>query len=280
MPLAAAFHCDPSFFFDDLCSALDRHDPSGVAGPLVERLIGPVVIFVLVVTVGRALRRVVDRTAVRAGGDPQVRALVRNVGGAVIYFFAVLAGLVTAGVNAAFVLTFGGLASLAVGLAFQDVLRNVLAGIWLLVERPFRIGDAITLVGVDMSGVVQTITLRTTAMRTADGRLAVVPNLTVFSGVVVNSSSFSQRRVTVTLRLERDRDLEAALREARRQLEASPEVAREPAPTVQPQLDGEGILLHCNAWLDQRVHDVDAVTADLARRLWLSTDGGAAGAAR
>ncbi|MGH7723637.1 MAG: mechanosensitive ion channel family protein [Candidatus Dormibacteria bacterium] len=268
MLAAAAFSCDKTYFFDDVCSTVQRHDPSGIAGPLIERLIGPIAIFALVFALGRMLRRAVDRAVQRAGGDPQLRALVRNVGGAVIYFFAIVSGLVTAGVNAAFILTFGGLASLAIGLAFQDVLRNVLAGIWLLVERPFKIGDLITLIGVDMSGVVQTITLRTTALRTGDGRLAVVPNLTVFSGVIVNSSAYSQRRYTVSLRIERDHDLEAALRTARGELEATAEIANEPTPRVEPQLDGEGILLHCRYWLDYRTHDVDAIAADLARRLW------------
>jgi small conductance mechanosensitive channel len=272
MLIASAFSCDTSYLFDDLCATVQRHDPSGVAGPLIERLIGPLVIFALVFVVGRILRRLVERAVQRSGGDPQVRALVRNIGGAVIYFFAVVSGLVTAGINAAFILTFGGLASLAIGLAFQDVLRNVLAGIWLLVERPFRIGDQITLIGVDISGVVQTITLRTTALRTADGRLAVVPNLTVFSGVVLNSSAYGQRRYTVGLRIERDHDLEAAMRAARRELESISEIAREPAPAVQPQLDGEGILLHCGFWLDHRAHDVDAVTAEVARRLWVITE--------
>jgi len=267
--LAAAFTCDRTYFFDDLCNTVQNHDPSGILGPLIERLIGPIVVFALVFAIGRILRRAVERAVQKASGDPQLRALVRNIGGAVIYFFAVVSGLVTAGVNAAFILTFGGLASLAIGLAFQDVLRNILAGIWLLVERPFKIGDLIALVGVDMSGVVQTITLRTTAMRTADGRLAVVPNLTVFSGVVVNSSAYGQRRYTVSLRVERDHDLEGALRAARRELEATVEIAKEPPPRVDPQLDGEGMLLHCRYCLHYRTPDVDAIAADLARRLWV-----------
>ncbi|HEY8755604.1 MAG TPA: mechanosensitive ion channel family protein [Candidatus Dormibacteraeota bacterium] len=267
--LAVVFTCDKTNVFDDLCTTLQGRDPTGILGPLIEHLIGPIVVFALVFAIGRALRRAVERAVNRASGDAQLRALVRNIGGAVIYFFAIVSGLVTAGINAAFILTFGGLASLAIGLAFQDVLRNVLAGIWLLVERPFKIGDLIALVGVDMSGVVQTITLRTTAMRTADGRLAVVPNLTVFSGVVVNSSAYGQRRYTVSLRVERDHDLEAALRAARRELEATAEIATEPQPRVEPQLDGEGILLHCRYWLDYRTHDVDAIAADLARRLWV-----------
>jgi small-conductance mechanosensitive channel len=268
---ASAFSCSPDFFFDDLCVTVRGHDPTGIFGPLIERLVGPLLIFILVFLAGRILRRLLDRGLQRGRADAQVRALVRNIGAAVIWFFAVLSGLVTAGVPLAFLLTFGGLASLAIGLAFQDVLRNILAGIWLLVERPFKMGDLVNI--GEMAGVVETITLRTTALRTGDGRLAVIPNLTVFTGVIVNSSAYSQRRYTVSLRIERDHDLEAAMRAARREVTAAPEVAREPVPLVVPQLDGEGILLHCHYWLDYRTHDVDAISADLARRLWVITEG-------
>jgi small conductance mechanosensitive channel len=267
---ASPFACNSQYFFDDVCRTIAGPGNTSLVGSLVERLIGPVVVFILVYCAGRVLRSLIHRAVNRAGGDPQVHALVRNVGSAVIYFFAVVAGLVSAGVNAAFLLTFGGLASLAIGLAFQDVLRNILAGIWLLVERPFRIGDTISVDG--QSGTVQTITLRTTAMRTGDGQLAILPNLTVFSGVVVNSSAFGQRRFTVSLRIERDHDLEAAMRAARRELEATKDVAREPHPTVTPQLDGEGILLHCHYWLSYKAIDVDLVNADIARRLWVITE--------
>jgi small conductance mechanosensitive channel len=272
MLAASAFSCDKSYFFDDLCNTVNKHDPSGIFGPLIERLIGPIVIFVVVFVVGRMARRVVERAVQRVHGDPQLRALVRNLGGAVIYFFAALSGLVTAGVPLAFLLTFGGLASLAIGLAFQDVLRNVLAGIWLLVERPFRIGDLITI--SDMAGVVQNITLRTTSLRTGDGRLAILPNLTVFSGIVVNSSAYGQRQYTVSVRIEREHDLEVAMRATRRELEATREVAEQPPPRVDVQLDGEGMLLHCKYWLDYRTHDVDAIAADVARRVWVINETG------
>lgn len=277
MLAGTTFSCSPDHLFSDLCGTVASHDPTGVFGPLLEFVVGPVIIFVLVLVGGRILRRIADRALQRGRADAQVRALVSNLGAAVTYFFAALLGLATAGVPLAFLLTFGGLASLAIGLAFQDVLRNMLAGIWLLLERPFKIGDAVS-VG-DIAGVVQTITLRTTALRTGDGRLAVMPNLTVFTGVVINSSAYSQRRYTVSLRIERDHDLEAAMRAARREIGAVAEVAREPAPAVVPQLDGEGMLLHCNYWLDYHAHDVDAISADLARRLWVITESAGAPAA-
>jgi len=67
------------------------------------------------------------------------------------------------------------------------------------------------------------------------------------------------------------------MRAARREMGAVDEVAAEPAPVVTPQLDGEGILLHCNYWLDFRAHNVDAIAADLARRLWVITESPAGG---
>lgn len=271
MLAAAVYSCDANAPLRDLCRTLAPHDPGGVGGFVLQHLVPPVVIFAVIYVAGRLLRRGAARAVARAGGDPQLDALVHNVGAAVIYFFAVISALVAAGIPLALMLTFGGLTSLAIGLAFQDLLRNILAGIWLLLERPFRIGDLIT-VG-DTGGVVQTITLRTTALRTADGRLAVMPNLTVFTGVVLNSSAFERRRYTVTLRLERDRDLEAAMRSARHELEATTEIVRQPPPAVRPQLDGEGILLNCDYWLDYRARDTDAVTAEIVRRLWVVLDG-------
>ena len=61
MLAVSAFSCDKSYFFDDLCTTVDKHDPSGIFGPLIERLIGPIVIFALVFAIGRVARRVVDR---------------------------------------------------------------------------------------------------------------------------------------------------------------------------------------------------------------------------
>ena len=272
--LAALYTCDQTAPFFDACRAIRTGDLGGTGGFLLQRVVPPVVTFVIVYVVGRFLRRGIHRALRRAGGDPQVEALVRNVGAAVTWFFAILAALIAGGVNPAFLLTFGGLASLAIGLAFQDLLRNILAGIWLLVERPFRIGDVIAV--SDTTGVVQTITLRTTALRIGDGRLAVMPNLTVFTGVVVNSSAYEQRRFTVSVRFPRDRDLQRSISAARRELEAVDVIARSPAPQVRPQLDGEELVLACDYWLDYRHNDADAVMADVARRLWVVLDATAA----
>jgi small conductance mechanosensitive channel len=156
--------------------------------------------------------------------------------------------------------------TVVIGLAFQDLLRNVLAGMWLLVERPFRLGDNVAV--AEVAGLVQNITLRTTTLRTGDGQLAVLPNLTVFNSAVINASTFDLRQYTVSVRLPSETDLEKTMRAARRLLESTDAIAKSPAPSLVPQLDAEWMLLHCRYWLDQRAQDADTVGADVAQRLW------------
>ena len=76
-----------------------------------------------------------------------------------------------------------GLLGLAFGLAFQDVLKNFLAGVFLLLERPFRIGDQIAV--AEQSGRVETVRLRVTVLRMEDGRHSLVPNQDVFTSAIV-----------------------------------------------------------------------------------------------
>ncbi len=162
------------------------------------------------------------------------------------------------------VLTFGGLASLAIGLAFQDLLRNVLAGIFLLIERPFRLGDEVSV--DDVTGIVQTIELRTTALRLGDGRLAVMPNLTMFSRTVINATALERRQYTVSVWVPEGADLEALIEAARSAVAQVPEVLREPGPAVQPRSESDGrVSLQAHYWLDYRSHDPDAVGLQVFR---------------
>jgi small-conductance mechanosensitive channel len=261
----------PECMFDNnplggLCGLIDEHTHGAIAGPILGRLLWALVILVVVIVAGRVLRTIGEHGLERGGADAQVRTLVHNVLVASTVVLALLAALTAAGLPLSVLLTFGGLTSLAIGLAFQDLLRNVIAGIFLLVERPFRLGDLIT-VG-ELTGTVQTVELRTTALRLGDGRLAVIPNLSAFGGAVINASAYALRQFTVSIRLAADADVEEAMRRARQVLEATPALEKEPPPRVQPDLDLDAsVSLHCQYWLKPVDHDPDAVAADLATRL-------------
>lgn len=79
-----------------------------------------------------------------------------------------------------------GVASLAVALAARSTLEDLIAGIILMVDRPFRIGDRVELVDMSLLGDVADIGLRSTRIRTRDNRLIIVPNANIANNLVVN----------------------------------------------------------------------------------------------
>src|ERR1700730_13161282 len=170
--MLADFTCDPGLVFHSICRAIAPHDPTRLAGPIAERLIGPIVVFFALYLAGRVLRRLVDGALHRTAADRPVQTLVHNVMTAVTYLIAVMSALVIGGVNIAVLLTVAGLGTVAIGLALQDILRSLLARICLLLDLPFPLGDTIAV--LDQAGVVQNITLRTTTLRTGHGQLAVL----------------------------------------------------------------------------------------------------------
>ncbi|MDY7002987.1 MAG: mechanosensitive ion channel family protein [Cyanobacteriota bacterium] len=85
-----------------------------------------------------------------------------------------------------------GLGSVAVGFAFQDIFKNFLAGILLLLQQPFRIGDQIIV--DDYEGTVEQIDIRTTKIRTYNGERVILPNSNVFTSAVQVRTAFGVRR--------------------------------------------------------------------------------------
>ena len=90
-----------------------------------------------------------------------------------------------------------GVGSIAVGFAFQDIFKNFLAGIILLVEEPFRIGDEIAI--DNYIGKVEDINIRTTEIRTYQGEKVLLPNSTVFTDAVKVVTAFDYRRTDLAV---------------------------------------------------------------------------------
>ena len=92
-----------------------------------------------------------------------------------------------------------GIAGLTVGFALQDVMKNFVAGIILLVQQPFHVGESIGIKGFD--GTITAIDLRVTEMRARDGRLVILPNADVLANPIVNYTRTRQRQITLSLDL-------------------------------------------------------------------------------
>lgn len=132
----------------------------------------------------RLAQRSTDRAMPRASEDASLRLLVGRVVFLIIAGLGILTALDAIGVPISSVITTLGIVGIAVSLATQDLLKNFFAGLYLLFERPFRIGDEIQL--KDFRGRVEHVDYRTTILRTAENVQVYVPNATLISEVVLN----------------------------------------------------------------------------------------------
>jgi small-conductance mechanosensitive channel len=135
------------------------------------------------------------------------------------------------------ILTSFSVIGLVIGLSLQDILKNFFAGVWVLVERPFRIGDTIEVNG--SAGVVEEIAFRTTMLKTADGREVIVPNGVFMTSAVTNLTRFPLRRGTLWLIVD-DREKPIAADDIRAALAKAPGIAKEPAPSVELRSVADG----------------------------------------
>ncbi|EYR64378.1 mechanosensitive ion channel protein MscS [Actinotalea ferrariae CF5-4] len=121
-----------------------------------------------------------------------------------------------------------GIVSVAIGIAFQNVLANLFAGLLILVREPFRAGDQIAV--ADVRGTVEEVNLRETVVRTFDGRRVLVPNSTVHGEVLTVQTGYSHIRTTVVVGVDYATDLAAARAVVLDAVAAVPGVVEEPAP--------------------------------------------------
>lgn len=92
-----------------------------------------------------------------------------------------------------------GIGGLAVAFAAQDTLSNVFGAVMIFIDRPFKVGDAVSIEGFE--GAIETIGLRSTRLRTWDGTLVTIPNRTVASANINNLAARPMRRTNFTIGL-------------------------------------------------------------------------------
>src|SRR2546428_10102944 len=178
-------------------------DPAVIRDNLLDygaRTFWALVVALITLLIARGVRTATMRMLARNRAQANVTFLLGNLSQLTIITVGVLA-IVAIYTRDTFgwILTSFSVVGLVIGLSLQDILKNFFAGVWVLVERPFRIGDMIEVAG--HSGSVAEISFRTTQLRTADGREVIVPNGTFMTSAVVNLTRFPTRRAGAWLTL-------------------------------------------------------------------------------
>lgn len=194
-----------------------------VLGAIVLWIIGGLIINVILkLLVGSMSSRKVDSTLIRYA-ESSIRVILRIV--------LVIAILSVFGVETTSFAALLAAAGVAIGAAWAGLLSNFAAGAFLMVLRPFKVGDMITAGG--MTGEVEEVGLFATTLKTADNLRVYVGNGKIFSDNIVNYTHNPYRRVDLKCQLAHSVDPRDAITKLKARLAQVPNVVAKPAPDVE-----------------------------------------------
>jgi small-conductance mechanosensitive channel len=227
-------------------------------------LIASLAILALTWLVARLLRRVVsERLLGRTHMDTGVRYALGRVMSYIVWVLGLIVALQPLGVNATTLAVFGGAIGVGIGFGLQDIAKNFVAGLILLIERPIKVGDRIEI--GKLVGDVAEIRGRATLVRTNDDIYLIVPNAKFITEAVTNWSFRTPRvrfHFPVSVGYGSDpRSVEAALLEL---AAANEKILKEPAPTVLFRGFGESSLdFELACWTGAMLHRRSALLSDI-----------------
>ncbi len=182
--------------------------------------------------VSRIIRRQVRRAMKRRDHDPELIVLLEMLTrwGILAFGIVIAAEQIAPGQFSSLIAGLG-VAGITIGFALQDVAKNFIAGLLLLIQQPFEIGESIEVVGY--GGTVLDISLRSTTIRTWDGRHVIIPNSEVYLNPIINFSAAPRRRIEFTVGVAPDSDLGQATRVALKALIENVEgILQDPTPQI------------------------------------------------
>jgi len=198
--------------------------------------------------------------------SPLAWGLVRRV----VQFVVAIVGLLVAfdllGVTSLVGALLGtaGVAGLAVGFAFRDIIENYLAGVLLSVRQPFRVNDVVAI--ADHEGRVVRLTAREVVLLTFDGNHVRLPNATVFKNVLVNYTLNAQRLFYFDVGVGSEEDLTEVQRVGADTLDAMNGVLADPPPFARiQQLGDSSVVVRFHGWVDQTEADFHKVQSEAQR---------------
>ena len=169
----------------------------------------------------------------------------------IVYAIFLLAGIAIItpilGVNLTGLLVAGGIVGIAIGFASQKVVSNFLSGIFLLIERPIKIGDQIIMGNI--AGFVEDMGIMSTIVRTYDGLYVRIPNEQLFSSSITNPVANVARRFEYTISISYRNDAEKAIRIIKDVIETHPFALKIPEPSVfVDSLGDSGVNIIARIW--------------------------------
>lgn len=212
-------------------------------------LIIALIVFIAGLYFAGLMSRLVRRGLERRKTDPEVSILLAKITRWAVIVLGTMAALQQVEFDVTAFLTGLGIVGFTIGFALQDVSKNFVAGLLLLIQQPFDVGDSIRV--TDFAGTVMAIDLRATEIHTFDGQVVLIPNADVFTNPITNFTRATKRRVEIQVGVAYGSDLAEVTRLALEAVSSVPGLLMDPEPVVHFQGFGaSSIDLTVFYWID------------------------------
>jgi small conductance mechanosensitive channel len=192
------------------------------------QVLGALVIVLVGVLLARWVGNMVARRLAKTTLEPPVRTLVVRAVRIVVIMFTIVVALDKFGFQVAPLVAGIGVAGIGLGIALQGVLSNLVAGLSIIITKPFRVGEHVAMVGV--RGDVSQIELFSTTLLHPDQSRVIIPNRKIVGEILHNYGRI--RQLDVTVHVGARSDLTEVLAAAREVVAADPRLLTDPAPVV------------------------------------------------
>lgn len=221
----------------------------------LPNIIGAVVFLLIGWLVARLIKRGVVALANRRG-RPDLGSLLGSLAFGAFMILALLSAsaIVFPSVHPGDIVAALGIGSVAIGFAFKDILQNLLAGLLLLIRRPYRRGDQIVV--KEFEGTVEQIESRATLIKTYDGRRVIIPNGDIYTSPVVVNTAFDHRRDEIEIGIGYADSPSRAAGYFLKAIQSVAGVESEPVPEVLPwKLNDSTVDLKARWWTSSQRTD-------------------------
>jgi small-conductance mechanosensitive channel len=194
---------------------------------------------------GRAAQRALSKKL-----DAHQTMIARRLSFYMVMALCTLTGFNEAGINLSVLIGAAGVLSVAIGFASQTTMSNLISGLFMLIERPFMVGDIIRMGAT--TGEVTTVGLLSTILKTLDNQMVRIPNEALMKSEITNTTRYNLRKIEIPLCIATHTDLAAAQSVLLTAVKGVEGIKEKPEPQMLFKGFGDnGLLLVVDFWCER-----------------------------
>ena len=214
------------------------------------KVLAAIAIYIIGAWVIKKIKRIIRKIMERRNIDPSITSFTLSFTTIALTLMLILMTVDALGINTNSIVALLAGSGLAIGMAFSGSLQNFAGGIMILVFKPFRVGDYVEF--QNCTGTISSIEMTSTFIISDNGETIVLPNGTIFNGMLINHSKLSKKRVVWNISVAYGSNIELVRATALALLESNPDVLKEEKPpaVVISNLGDSAVIVSIRCWVE------------------------------